>query len=73
MTGGSDREGRDPGPSGVPYLDGDWVRSPPAGMRITYGLARDSAPVTSSGILLNPLCLSVLLSEFDNDYPQYRP
>jgi mannose-6-phosphate isomerase-like protein (cupin superfamily) len=35
-------------------------------MRITYGLARDGAPVTPSGMLLNPLRLAVLLSEFDD-------
>jgi mannose-6-phosphate isomerase-like protein (cupin superfamily) len=35
-------------------------------MRITYGLARDGAPVTPSGMLLNPLRLAVLLDEFDD-------
>lgn len=35
-------------------------------MRITYGLARDGEPVTPSGMLLNPLRLAVLLSEFDD-------
>ena len=35
-------------------------------MRITYGLARDGAPVTPSGMLLNPLRLAVLLREFDD-------
>jgi hypothetical protein len=35
-------------------------------MWITYGLARDGAPVTPSGMLLNPLRLAVLLAEFDD-------
>jgi len=35
-------------------------------MRITYGLARDGAPVTPSGMLLNPLRLAALLDEFDD-------
>ncbi len=34
-------------------------------MRITYGLARDGAPVTPSGMPLNVLRLAVLLREFD--------
>ena len=35
-------------------------------MRITYGLAREGAPVTPSGIPLNALRLAVLLSEYDD-------
>ncbi|MFB6178236.1 MAG: cupin domain-containing protein [Halorientalis sp.] len=35
-------------------------------MRITYGLARDGAPVTGSGMLLNPLRLAVILDEYDD-------
>jgi len=35
-------------------------------MRITYGLARDGAPVTPSGMPLNALRLAALLDEFDD-------
>ena len=35
-------------------------------MRITYGLAREGAPVTPSGMPLNVLRLAVLLSEYDD-------
>ncbi|WP_254841219.1 cupin domain-containing protein [Natronomonas marina] len=35
-------------------------------MRITYGLPRDGAPATPSGMPLNPLLLSVLLAEYDD-------
>lgn len=35
-------------------------------MRITYGLAREGAPVTPSGMPLNALRLAVLLSEYDD-------
>ncbi|GGN89951.1 MULTISPECIES: cupin domain-containing protein [Haloarcula] len=35
-------------------------------MRVTYGLARDGAPVTPSGMPLNALRLAVLLDEFDD-------
>jgi mannose-6-phosphate isomerase-like protein (cupin superfamily) len=35
-------------------------------MRVTYGLARDGAPVTGSGMPLNVLRLAVLLDEFDD-------
>jgi len=35
-------------------------------MRITYGLAREGAPVTPSGMPLNVLRLTVLLSEYDD-------
>lgn len=35
-------------------------------MRVTYGLARDGAPVTGSGMPLNLLRLAVLLDEYDD-------
>ncbi|WP_276271909.1 cupin domain-containing protein [Haloarcula litorea] len=35
-------------------------------MRVTYGLARDGAPVTPSGMPLNALRLAVLLDEYDD-------
>lgn len=35
-------------------------------MRVTYGLARDGAPVTPSGAPLNPLRLAALLTEYDD-------
>jgi len=35
-------------------------------MRITYGLAREGAPVTPSGMPLNVLRLTVLLSEYND-------
>jgi mannose-6-phosphate isomerase-like protein (cupin superfamily) len=35
-------------------------------MRVTYGLARDGAPVTGSGMPLNPLRLAVFLDEYDD-------
>lgn len=35
-------------------------------MRITYGLARDGAPVTPSGMPVNLLRLAVLLAEYDD-------
>lgn len=35
-------------------------------MRVTYGLARDGAPVTPSGAPLNPLRLAALLAEYDD-------
>jgi mannose-6-phosphate isomerase-like protein (cupin superfamily) len=35
-------------------------------MRITYGLPRDGAPATSSGMPLNALRLAVLIEEYDD-------
>jgi mannose-6-phosphate isomerase-like protein (cupin superfamily) len=35
-------------------------------MRVTYGLARDGAPATPSGMPLNLLLLAVLLEEYDD-------
>lgn len=35
-------------------------------MRIVYGLPRDGEPATPSGMVLNPLRLSVLLEEYDD-------
>jgi hypothetical protein len=35
-------------------------------MRVTYGLARDGAPVTGSGMPLNLLRLAILLEEYDD-------
>ncbi|MFB6172395.1 MAG: cupin domain-containing protein [Haloarculaceae archaeon] len=35
-------------------------------MRVTYGLARDGAPVTPSGAPLNPLRLAALLAAYDD-------
>ncbi|WP_255149283.1 cupin domain-containing protein [Halorarius halobius] len=35
-------------------------------MRVTYGLARDGAPITPSGMPLNVLRLAVLLSTYDD-------